>query len=149
MELKELKVVDLNLLNKIVELEEEAFEGSGNVDLWILKALIRYGKVFVLEENDEIISIAEYMQVLGEKKVFLYGLSTRKKYRHRGWAKKLMIESEEQLKRLGYEEISLTVDPNNYIAIDMYKKLGFIVEEFQENEYGKGVHRYLMKKVII
>ena len=149
MEFKELKDVDLELLKKIVVIEEEAFEGNGNVDLWILKALIRYGKVFVLEEAGEIVSIAEYMQVMDKKEVFLYGLSTRKRYRHRGWAKKIMKESEEYLKKCGYEVISLTVDPNNDIAIDMYKKLGFEIKEFQENEYGMGVHRYLMKKVII
>ncbi|WP_291259597.1 N-acetyltransferase [Fusobacterium sp.] len=149
MKLKELKDVDLEMLNKIVEIEEEAFEGNGNVDLWILKALIRYGKVFVWEEAGEIVSIAEYMQVMDKREVFLYGLSTRKKYRHQGWAKKIMQESEKYLVANGYEEISLTVDPQNEIAIDMYKKLGFKIKEYQENEYGIGVHRYLMKKVII
>ena len=49
MKFRELVEVDLEYLKKIVALEEEAFEGQGGVDLWILKALIRYGKVFVLE----------------------------------------------------------------------------------------------------
>lgn len=149
MKFKELKVVDLELLNKIVELEEEAFEGNGNVDLWILKALIRYGKVFILEESDEIVTIAEYMQVMGKDEVFLYGISTRKKYRNHGYAKRIMKESERYLKDLGYKVIGLTVDPKNEIAIKLYKNLGYTIEEFQENEYGKGIDRYLMKKVII
>ena len=105
MEFRELHDVDLTLMNKIVEIEEEAFEGNGNVDLWILKALIRYGKVFVLVEGDEIITIAEYMQVLGKDEVFLYGISTRKKYRNRGNARKIMEESEKYRKRLGYKEV--------------------------------------------
>ncbi|AVQ18171.1 GNAT family N-acetyltransferase [Fusobacterium mortiferum] len=149
MEFRELHDVDLTLMNKIVEIEEEAFEGNGNVDLWILKALIRYGKVFVLVEGDEIITIAEYMQVLGKDEVFLYGISTRKKYRNRGNARKIMEESEKYLKRLGYKEVGLTVDPNNNIAMKLYKDLGYRIEEYQEDEYGKGIHRYLMKKVII
>ena len=149
MEFRELHDVDLTLMNKIVEIEEEAFEGNGNVDLWILKALIRYGKVFVLVEGDEIITIAEYMQVLGKDEVFLYGISTRKKYRNRGNARKIMEESEKPLKRLGYKEVGLTVDPNNNIAMKLYKDLGYRIEEYQEDEYGKGIHRYLMKKVII
>lgn len=149
MEFRELHDVDLTLMNKIVEIEEEAFEGNGNVDLWILKALIRYGKVFVLVEGDEIITIAEYMQVLGKNEVFLYGISTRKKYRNRGNARKIMEESEKYLKRLGYKEVGLTVDPNNSIAMKLYKDLGYRIEEYQEDEYGKGIHRYLMKKVII
>lgn len=149
MEFRELHDVDLTLMNKIVEIEEEAFEGNGNVDLWILKALIRYGKVFVLVEGDEIITIAEYMQVLGKDEVFLYGISTRKKYRNRGNARKIMEESEKYLKKLGYKEVGLTVDPNNSIAMKLYKDLGYSIEEYQEDEYGKGIHRYLMKKVII
>lgn len=149
MEFRELHDVDLTLMNKIVEIEEEAFEGNGNVDLWILKALIRYGKVFVLVEGDEIITIAEYMQVLGKDEVFLYGISTRKKYRNRGNARKIMEESEKYLKRLGYKKVGLTVDPNNNIAMKLYKDLGYRIEEYQEDEYGKGIHRYLMKKVII
>ncbi|MCI6382276.1 N-acetyltransferase [Fusobacterium mortiferum] len=149
MEFRELHDVDLTLMNKIVEIEEEAFEGNGNVDLWILKALIRYGKVFVLVEGDEIVTIAEYMQVLGKDEVFLYGISTRKKYRNRGNARKIMEESEKYLKRLGYKEVGLTVDPNNNIAMKLYKDLGYRIEEYQEDEYGKGIHRYLMKKVII
>ena len=148
MEFKELKKIDLDYLKKIVELEEEAFEGNGGVDLWILKALIRYGKVFVIEENDEIVSIVEYMQCFDKKEVFLYGICTRKKYRSQGHAKEIMRESEKELKNLGYKEIGLTVDPNNEIGINLYKKLGYEVTEYQENEYGEGVHRYLMKKVI-
>ena len=140
MEFKELKEVDLDTLNKIVEIEEEAFEGNGNVDLWILKALIRYGKVFILEEAGEIIQ---------KDSLFLYGISTRKKYRNRGYAKKIMLDSEEYLRKLNYKEIALTVDPNNEYALKLYKDLGYSIVEYQENEYGKGVHRYLMKKVII
>lgn len=149
MEFKELKSVDLELLNKIIEIEEEAFEGNGNVDPWILKALLRYGKIFVLEEAGEIVTIAEYMQVMGKKEVFLYGISTKRRYRNCGNAKRIMRESEEELRSLGYEVIGLTVDPKNEIAIKLYKDLGYTIEEFQENEYGKGIDRYLMKKVII
>ena len=149
MEFRELKEVDLEILDKIVEIEEEAFEGNGNVDLWILKSLIRYGKVFLLLEGEEILSIAEYMQVFGKNEVFLYGISTRKKYRNRGNARKIMEESEEYLKNLGYREIGLTVAPDNEIALKLYKDLGYSIVEYQENEYGRGIHRYLMRKVII
>lgn len=149
MEFRELKEVDLEILNKIVEIEEEAFEGNGNVDLWILKSLIRYGKVFLLLEGEEILSIAEYMQVFGKNEVFLYGISTKKRYRNRGNARKIMEESEKYLKKLGYREIGLTVAPDNEIAMKLYRDLGYTVAEYQEDEYGKGIHRYLMKKVII
>lgn len=149
MKFREITEADLEMLNKIVEIEEEAFEGNGNVDLWILKALIRYGKVFILEEGGEIISIVEYMQEFQKDSLFLYGISTRKKYRNHGHAREIMEQSEAYFKKLNYREIGLTVDPNNEIAMKLYKNLGYKVVEYQENEYGKGIHRYLMKKVII
>ena len=88
--LKELNRADLPLISEIVELEEEAFGGKGGVDLWILKALLRYGKVFVLEKEEKIISIVEYMQCFDKKEVFLYGICTLREFRHMGNAKKIM-----------------------------------------------------------
>lgn len=149
MKFREVKNTELPFLKKIVELEEEAFAGAGGVDLWILKALIRYGKVFAIEKKDELVTLVEYMQSFDKKEVFLYGICTRKKYRGQGHAKDIMRKSEEVLKNLGYEVILLTVDPENEIGINLYKNLGYSIEEYQENEYGEGVHRYLMKKVII
>lgn len=98
MDFKELNRADLPLIKEIVELEEEAFGGKGGVDLWILKALLRYGKVFVLEEDNKIISIIEYMQCFDKKEVFLYGICTLKKYRNQGNANRIMAESEKYLK---------------------------------------------------
>lgn len=150
MKFREVTQTDLPFLKRIVELEDEAFEGQGGVDLWILKALIRYGKVFMIEnEEEEIVSLVEYMQVFEKKEVFLYGICTRKRYRYQGHATDIMRKSEEYLKKMGYKAISLTVDPENEIGINLYKHLGYDVVEFEENEYGEGVHRYLMKKVII
>ena len=31
----------------------------------------------------------------------------------------------------------------------MYKHLGYEIVEYQENEYGNGIHRYLMKKILV
>ena len=43
-------------------------------------------------------------------------------------------------------EIELTVAPENEIAINLYKKHNYIQEKFLEDEYGKGIHRYVMRK---
>ena len=51
MKLVHIKNPNFEVMKKIVEIEQEAFEGAGNVDLWIVKALIRYGLVFVITEN--------------------------------------------------------------------------------------------------
>lgn len=147
MKFRELVEVDLEYLKKIVALEEEAFEGQGGVDLWILKALIRYGKVFVLEtEEGELVSILEFMQVFQKKEVFLYGICTRKKYRQQGWAEYMLESGERYLVEKGYKEVALTVDPKNEVAIHLYQNRKYKLLEIQKNEYGEGVDRLLMKK---
>lgn len=148
MELVHVKEPNYKTMQEIISLEEEAFEGKGNVDLWIIKALIRYGLVFVVKIDGEIVSIIEYMQIFNEKTVFLYGISTLKKYRHKGYANFLLNQTEKYLKDLGYKEIELTVDPQNEIAKSMYKKHGYIQENFLKNEYGKNIDRYVLKKIL-
>ena len=146
MELVYIKDPDFEVMMKIVEIEQEAFEGNGNVDLWIIKALIRYGLVFVIKENDKIVCIVEYMQVFNKKSLFLYGISTLKEYRHKGYGNYILNETEKILRDLSYEEIELTVAPENEIAINLYKKHGYAQEKLLEDEYGKGIHRYVMRK---
>ena len=146
MELVYIKDPDFEVMMKIVEIEQETFEGNGNVDLWIIKALIRYGLVFVIKENDKIVCIVEYMQVFNKKSLFLYGISTLKEYRHKGYGNYILNETEKILKNLSYEEIELTVAPENDIAINFYKKHGYIQEKLVKDEYGKGIHRYVMRK---
>lgn len=148
MELVHVKEPNYKTMQEIISLEEEAFEGKGNVDLWIIKALIRYGLVFVVKIDGKIVSIIEYMQIFNEKTVFLYGISTLKKYRHKGYANFLLNQTEKYLKDLGYKEIELTVDPQNEIAKSMYKKHGYIQENFLKNEYGKNIDRYVLKKIL-
>ena len=146
MKLVHIKNPDFEVMMKIVEIEQETFEGNGNVDLWIIKALIRYGLVFVIKENDKIVCIVEYMQVFNKKSLFLYGISTLKEYRHKGYGNYILNETEKILKNLSYEEIELTVAPENDIAINFYKKHGYIQEKLLKDEYGKGIHRYVMRK---
>ena len=135
MEIVHIKNPDFEVMEKIVE-----------IDLWIIKALIRYGLVFVIKENDKIVCIVEYMQVFNKKSLFLYGISTLKKYRHKGYANYILNETEKILRDLSYEEIELTVAPENEIAINLYKKHGYVQEKLLEDEYGKGIHRYVMRK---
>ena len=146
MKLVHIKNPNFEVMKKIVEIEQEAFEGAGNVDLWIVKALIRYGLVFVITENDKIVCIVEYMQVFNKKSLFLYGISTLTTYRPPGYANYILNETEKILKNLSSKEIELTVAPENEIAISLYKKHGYIQEKFLENEYGEGIHRYMMRK---
>jgi len=145
MEFKEIKELSLEKMNEIVNLEKESFSGGG-VDSWLLKAFFHYGKIFVMEENNEIISVAEFMRDFTKKQALLYGLCTKKEYSGKGYGKNLLLKSEKVLKNLGIEKIQLTVDPKNTSAIKLYQKLDYNQIEFREAEYGIGNDRFLYEK---
>ena len=148
-----MKVIEVDaknreLIKKIFDNELESFGVMGGADMWMIMSFIRYGKLYVLlNESNDLLSVAQYQGVLGKKEVFLYGFSTSLK--ERGYGKILLEESHNRLKELGMEKIYLTVDPANAKAIDMYKKAGYIIEELQKDEYGKGIDRYLMIKNLL
>lgn len=149
MEFKRINPGDKKEIDNIVKIEEEVFGKNGGADYWLVKTFVRYGLLLVIKEGEEIISIAEYIEIMGEKELFLYGFLTREKFRGKGYAGKLIDYSEKISRIKGYKAISLTVDPENLLAVNFYKKRGYQIVEFQENEYGEGVHRYLMKKHLI
>ncbi|MGL4687572.1 MAG: GNAT family N-acetyltransferase, partial [Fusobacteriaceae bacterium] len=99
---KEVKYNDIEVLEKLKLIEEEVFGENGGADNWLLKTFTRYGLLFIIIDNDEIVSVAEFIQVLGKKELFLYGFLTREKYRNMGYAKGLIEFSERKIKSMGY-----------------------------------------------
>ncbi|MCK5779632.1 MAG: GNAT family N-acetyltransferase [Psychrilyobacter sp.] len=140
MEFKEIDVNDDEYIDQIIEIEKEAFGENGGVDKWILKPLIKYGKVFVLVEDAKILGIAEFIRSFNVEEVFLYGFSIKKEYRQKGYGKKLLENSIEILKKNKIEKISLTTSIKNIKGIKLYEKIGFKKEEVLFNEYGTGVN---------
>lgn len=150
-----MKVIEVDaknreLIKKIFDNELESFGVMGGADMWMIMSFIRYGKLYVLlNESNDLLSVAQYQGVLGKKEVFLYGFSTSLKERGKGYGKILLEDTHKKLKKLGIDKVYLTVDPKNKVAIDMYEKNGYMIEELQKDEYGKGVHRYLMVKILM
>ena len=148
MKFLEIEAKDKKYIEQIIEVEKEIFGLSGGVDEWILKPMIRYGKVFVLVIEDEIIGIAEYMRSFDGDEIFLYGFSIKKKYRKCGYGKKLLEESIKVFRKNKIKKIGLTVSLENKEAIELYKKMGFKMEEMLKDEYGKGIDRLYFGKEI-
>ena len=148
MELVEVRDQDKELIDEIIHIEEESFGKNGGVDEWILKPMVRYGKVFVLKDSNRVVSIAEFIQKFNSEEVLLYGLCTRKGSRGMGYASEILRRSEEFFRKRNIGEIGLTVAPDNMAAINLYKNLNYDVVELQKDEYGRGVDRLFMKKKI-
>ncbi|MGL4653663.1 MAG: GNAT family N-acetyltransferase [Cetobacterium sp.] len=136
------------LIKKIYQNEIDSFGLMGGADMWMIMSFVRYGKLYVLlDDLGKLLSVAQYQAILGKNAVFLYGFSTPESERGKGYGKKLLELTHEALKKSGIEKIYLTVDPKNVPAISMYEKAGYKIKELQEDEYGPGIHRYLMVKI--
>lgn len=149
MEFKIIDAQDRKIIDRLVEIEKEVFGENGGADYWLIMAFVRYGFLGIIMEGNEIISVAQYMQVFGKKELFLYGFLTREKFRKKGFGKKLLEICEERLRNMEIESIILTVDPENRAGIGLYKSMGYINLGLEKDEYGAGVDRYIMKKQLI
>lgn len=144
--IEQLKKPDAVVVRRLAALEEEAF-GCGGLNEWHLVPLIRHGRVFIIRSDEnEIIGAAQYMldwDVPG--KAYLVGISIAKERRGQGIGTVLLTESLAVLQSESIKLVELTVEPSNTAAVRLYEqKLGFVRNEYRENEYGAGEHRLAM-----
>lgn len=144
------QTVEPELVKRLVELEIDAF-GPGGMNEWHLVPLIRHGRVYISRQNQEIVGLIQYMLDWNSpQKAYMVGVSVDKEWRSHGIGTKLLKESFSRLSQENIQEVELTVDPKNVAAVTVYeKKLGFIIEELRENEYGEGENRLVMKLSLI
>ncbi len=145
MKVELVQTVDLVLLQRLVQLEKEAFQ-AGGLNEWHLVPLIRHGRVYVAREKQAIVGLIQYMRDWNNPcKAYLIGVSIAREVRGQGVGTKLIRTSLQALKRENMEEVELTVDPGNGAAIKVYQeKLGFVRKEVRMDEYGAGEDRLVM-----
>jgi Acetyltransferases len=145
MNLELVRDFDLSLLERLVQLETEAF-GIGGLNEWHLVPFIRHGRVFITRLNQEVVGSIQYMlDWENRRKAYLMGVSIDKRLRGQGSGTKFIKKSLQVLAGENIEEVELTVDPRNAAAIRVYEdKLGFTVVNTRNNEYGQGENRLVM-----
>lgn len=133
------------LIQRLVQIEKEAF-GEGGLNVWNLVPLIRHGRVYVYKKDLEVIGVIQYMLDWDSpRKAYIMGVSISKEFRGLGLGTELLKNSLKTLSKENIEEVELTVDPNNVVAVEIYKKkLGFKVTDSRRNEYGEGEDRLVM-----
>ncbi len=150
-------------MNEIIELDIKDFDKCGNIwnmdknkelrDRFYEELVSKNRKTFVYTIDGEY--IAEVSVVFNKddkdysipgKRLYLSRIVVKKQLRRNGYGKKLMNYVIEYAKKEGYEELSLGVDLDNYIALCLYVKLGFDkIQYIGEDSDGKYVK--LIKKL--
>ncbi len=145
MKIVEVNKKDKKYIDEILKLEEETFGKNGGVDIWLLKPLIKFGKVLILlGEDGKVSGVAEFIRSFDKDEVYIYGICISKKNQGRGLGKLFMNKIIEFMKGKKIKKISLTVSLENYIGIGLYEKLGFERVEVSKDEYGLGKDRLIM-----
>ncbi len=137
---------DKNILEKIYIYEEEVF-GAAAVGRFNILPFAKYGSCYAIYNENDIICVIELL-FSPTNIAYLYGVSTNKNYRHKGYATKLLKFCMNDIEKYNIKSLELTVSPENDIAINFYKKFNFEIIEYLENEYFENEHRLLMRKEI-
>lgn len=100
--------------------------------------------VYVYKQNNEFIASGDLVVNLSDsdyfiqnKRIYLSHMIVKKEYRNQGIGSILLDYLINQATTMGFLEISLGVDIDNYSAIHLYKSRGFEVFKECEDEYGK------------
>lgn len=147
MEIIKIEPHNKDYIADIVNYEIEIFD-DGNIGRWTIMPFIRYGKIYAVVDNNEVISAVELMKAFEEEEVYIYGFFTKEKYSGNGFGSKLLKFTIYEMRKSGTKVLSLTVDPKNEAAKNLYFKHGFKEIDLLEKEYGEGEDRLYLKLVL-
>jgi len=86
--------------------------------------------------------------VNGEKEARIMIIAVDKEFRGQGIGKRLLELFEGEAKKLKVEKMRLEVKTSNKVAINLYKKMGFIISNMLPAYYNDGSDAYVMQKFI-
>lgn len=133
----------------MMELELDAFPGTGAIDEQTLVPLARYGKLILYkkQDDDRPVAVCECMRDYNNPdKAYIFGYYVRSDYKGKGIGKKFLREVYSILKNDGFSYVCLTVNVKNIPAVKLYEKEGFEIKETRYSEFGVGEDRYYMER---
>ena len=138
---------DKEYMEQIIAIETEVFGKNGAIDKWNLKPIVKYGRVYGLINNKELLACVELIRAWDTETIYLYGLAVKQTKFGKGFGSKLLGGVLEMISKEKISKVQLTVASDNIKARKLYEKFGFKKIDFLENEYGSGVHREFYEKI--
>ena len=139
----ELDDYDLPLLEELVRIQAETF-GELGLNKGTLPMFIKYGRVFLLARDREIIGSAELMKDWKDaRSAFLVGFCIKKEERRKGLGKFFLQQITDRISR-DIDKVELTVAPCNQAALNVYRQAGFEESGHLRDVYGAGEDRLLL-----
>ena len=106
-----------------------------------------YGRLYIAYYDDKVAGCIG-LKKIDEKNCEMKRLYVRPKFRGKQIGEQLIEKIIRDAKEIGYSFMLLDTLPFLKSAINLYKKHGYIQEKFLKDEYGEGIHRYMMRKTL-
>jgi len=134
------------LLCELSALDGEAFPGDGLTPTQ-LALFARGGLLQAVLDNGQVVAAAFLLAVPGTRTALLFSLAVRAAHRRAGHGRTLLADVERDLRERGFEEIELTVAPDNTPARRLYQEVfGFREAGRLPDFFGPGQDRLLLRK---
>ena len=98
----------------------EGFQSKGHL----------FFSIYHLETKIGYLHLGEF-PALGSKTLHAWNFLIFEPHRGQGFGKKTMMVAEKHLKALGYQRVTLNVWGNNTVALELYKAMGFEINQIQ------------------
>lgn len=104
---------------------------------------IEHSKVFVILENETVVGYCSY-EIIDKESAELNGMVVLPNHQKKGLGTFAMKVLQKEMKNI--KRVKLFVHPKNNIALGLYLKFGFTIEEYKENCFN-GQPRLIMYKL--
>jgi len=150
LEKEDIVPVNNSVIPEILEIQSEEFPQKNEKE--VLKCSKYFTKIFyIIKNQDELAGYCIYrlrpvVYSKGIKKQsVIYSIATAQKFRQKGFAKKLLKRSIEEMKLNRISSVFLYVNVNNIPAIKLYKEMGFVIIEQIKDICGQKENCYKME----
>lgn len=136
---------DLGLLRDLGAFDSEAFGDTG-LRSFDIGVFCRLGAVYVAREGGDVLGSCQLVRTVDEPDMlWVLGIYVRPAWRGRGYGTRLLELVKADLPTLGAEGLLLTVAPDNDAALALYRRAGFVRDQFIADFYGPGEHRWKLR----
>ena len=126
---------DYDMLDQLLAMEKEIHSGRGGMNLFEIHGFIRFGRVYVAVDYDEVLSCCYFMRDFeNPSRAFLYGVQVKPAEAGQHLGESLLAAAFADLKESGLRMIEVTVHPSNRKALKVYREeLGFHIINVPDN----------------
>lgn len=143
-----IRPVYLNELSSVSKIDKECFKEYSYPFFSLRQFYDISPSTFLIAENKnrEIIGYTIGIKVIATHKAWVLALAVKEEHRHNNVGRRLTESLIKLLSKYESTEIYLTVAPENIVAINLYKSIGFNILDIVDDYFGVDNKRIVMIK---